>query len=300
MGKRKSIISQNPNILLNESAICDNQTRLFLHYKLMACNRFKWKNLPTGLESRHIEDFLFENGQCFFFNDDKLGLMCLPCHGLGDLNIYGDNIKLSIVSRNGEYQKILEDGKDGIKIRANDLCLPTEHFIRHYAQKMDDIETVIKRNLKQQMKPFFVTATNNNLLSVKNIVNDVDNGEEVVILDKELAEQGFDGFKLLQTGVLYLVDKLEDERKAVESELLSFLGLDNANTEKRERLLVDEVNANNEYIETNLDMEYKTRLLACKMINEKFVTNIKVAKVVDSFGGDEDGEVHTRIKDIRE
>ena len=300
MGKRKSIISQNPNILLNENAICDNQTRLFLHYKLMACNRFKWENLPTGLESRHIEDFLFENGQCFFFKDNKLGLMCLPCHGLGDLNIYGDNIKLSIVSRNGKYQKILEDGKDGIKIRANDLCLPTEHFIRHYAQKMDDIETVIKRNLKQQMKPFFVTSTDTNLLTVKNIVNDVDNGKEVVILDKDLGEQGFDGFKMLQTGVIYLVDKLEDERKSVESELLSFLGLDNANTEKRERLLVDEVNANNEYIETNLDMEYKTRLLACKMINEKFGTNIKVTKVVDSFGGDENGEVHTRVEDIGE
>ena len=81
MGKRKSKISKNPEILYenNYNSGCDNQKRLYLHYKLMACNRFRWENLPTGLESRHIEEFLFENGQCFFFKDDKLGLMCLPC-----------------------------------------------------------------------------------------------------------------------------------------------------------------------------------------------------------------------------
>lgn len=291
MGKRKSKISKNPESLYENSynSGCDNQQRLYSHYKLMACNRFRWENLPTGLESRHIEEFLFENGQCFFFKDKELGLMCLPCRGTGDLNIYGDSTKINVVGLNGKYQKTFVDGVDGVRIRSNDLCLPTSTFIKHYAQKMDDIETVIKRNLKQQMKPFFVTSTNTNLLSVKNIINDVDNGEEVVILDKDLTEQGFDGFKMLQTGVLYLVDKLEDERKSVESELLSFLGLNNVNTEKRERLLVGEINANNQYIDTNLDMEYKTRLNSCELINKMFNWNMRVIKVVDTFekfGGD--------------
>lgn len=289
MSKRKSRIANNPSLLLNKDDICNNKDRLYKHYKLMACNRFKWENLPIGLESRHIENFLFEFGQCFLFKDNKLGLICLPSHNAGNLNIYGDPIKINVTAENGEYSKIL-NVDEGIRILSNDLAIPPKHFIIHYVQKMDDIETVINRNLKQQMKPFFVTATEKNLLSVKNIVNDYKTGEEVVIGDKNLGEEGFDGLKLLTTGVEYLVDKLEMQRKAIESELLSYLGLNNSNTEKKERLLFDEVNANNEYINTNLDLEYKTRLRACQLINEKFGTNINVIKVVDTFTSIKEGD----------
>lgn len=282
MSKRKSRIHNNPELLFNKDDFCNNKWRLFRHYQLMACNRFKWYNLPNGIESRHIEKFLFEWGQCFFYKDKNLGLICLPCTSSGMSNIYGDTIHVNVTSYNGRINKTLSTD-EGVKILANDLMLPTKYFIEHYVQKMDDVETVIKRNLKQQMKPFVVTATEKNLLSVKNIIDDVNNGEEVVITDKNLSEEGFEGFKLLQTGVEYLIDKLEMERKAVESELLSFLGLNNVNTEKKERLLTGEINANNEYTMTNLDLEYKTRKLACELINDKFGENIYVEKVVDSF-----------------
>lgn len=288
MSKRKSRIHNNPELLFNKDDFCNNKGRLFKHYQLMACNRFKWHNLPNGIESRHIEKFLFECGQCFFYKDKNLGLICLPCTNSCSPNIYGDTIQVNVTSYNGRINKTLSTDK-GVRILANDLMLPTRYFIEHYVQKMDDVETVIKRNLKQQMKPFVVTATEKNLLSVKNIINDVDNGEEVVITDKNLSEEGFEGFKLLLTGVEYLIDKLEMERKAVESELLSFLGINNVSTEKKERLLTDEVNANNEYTLTNLDLEFKTRKLACDLINEKFDLNIYVEKVVDSFKNIEKG-----------
>lgn len=290
MSKRKSRIHNNPSLLFNQNDFCDNKGRLFNHYKLMATNRFRWTNLPNGIKSRHIEHFLFNYGQCFVFKDEKFGIMCLPCSVSGELNAMGDPVKVHVHSMNGRYNKII-DVDDGIRILANDLAIPTRVFINHYVQKMDDIETVIKRNLKQQMKPFVVTATEKNLLSVKNIINDVETGEEVVITDKNLTEEGWDGFKLLTTGVEYLVDKLEMERKAVESELLSYLGLNNSNTEKKERLLLDEVNANNEYTMTNLDLEFKNRVESneeAKLMFEEW--NAEVEEVVKSFKEEEEEE----------
>ena len=67
------------------------------------------------------------------------------------------------------------------------------------------------------------------------------------------------------------------------NELMTWLGLNNANTEKKERLIVDEVNSNNMHILMNLDLEYKNREKACKEINERFGLNIKVTKAIDEF-----------------
>ena len=43
-------------------------------------------------------------------------------------------------------------------------------------------------------------------------------------------------------------------------------------------MVVDEVNANNEYTSINLDLMYDLRKRACKEINEKFGLNILVKK----------------------
>ena len=43
-------------------------------------------------------------------------------------------------------------------------------------------------------------------------------------------------------------------------------------------MVVDEVNANNEYTSINLDLMYDLREKACKEINEKFGLNISVKK----------------------
>ena len=47
--------------------------------------------------------------------------------------------------------------------------------------------------------------------------------------------------------------------------------------------MVDETNANNSQIEMNLDLGFKQRELACKMINEKFGLNITVEKTIKTL-----------------
>ena len=49
--------------------------------------------------------------------------------------------------------------------------------------------------------------------------------------------------------------------------------------DKKERLIVDEANANNDYINRNVDLLYKNRKIACDKINEKFNLNITVKRV---------------------
>ena len=78
--------------------------------------------------------------------------------------------------------------------------------------------------------------------------------------------------------VPYVADKLLEDRKKIENELLTLFGLNNV-IEKKERMIVDEANSNNDYINRNVDLLYKNRKQACDEINEKFGLNISVKRV---------------------
>ena len=66
----------------------------------------------------------------------------------------------------------------------------------------------------------------------------------------------------------------------MEREILTFHGLNN-NFEKKERLLTDEVNANNDYIDSNIDLMFNMRKHFCQKANEKYGLNIRVYKNYD-------------------
>ena len=59
-----------------------------------------------------------------------------------------------------------------------------------------------------------------------------------------------DKVKGITSGAPYVVDKFEQDRQKIENDILTMLGVNNVGIgEKKEHLIVDEVNANNEDIE---------------------------------------------------
>lgn len=276
MSKRKSSFNQiaKQQLLTGTTFTASPEAvRLFQHYKTIALNRYRWENLPNGIESRHIEKFLFENGQVFFVEDTLNGLLCLPCSPIG-LNIYGDPTGYN-VSGTG-YSKSFKADK-GVRILNDDLGTPTRLHIQHFADRMAQVDDLIQKNLKQQKFPFYFSTTKQTERTFKTIFNKMERGEEAFFIDETLTDEGRLGVNVLNLNIPYLVDKLTDYKTNLEKDLLTFLGL-NSTIEKKERLLVDETNANNSFVEMNLDLGFKQREEAAKAINEKFGLNVKVVK----------------------
>lgn len=67
-----------------------NWFRLLNQYQTLAMNRFRWENLPEGVESRHIEQALYLTGVAMFFKDKSGVFRCLPAYGINTPDIYGD------------------------------------------------------------------------------------------------------------------------------------------------------------------------------------------------------------------
>lgn len=279
-----------------------NEHRLYRFFKLLACNRFRWENLPDGIESRHIEEALFFHGECAFVDDEHNGVKMkkvLPCSPSGNMNVYGDPVSVQVTGVG--YSK-LKNIKDVVRILANDDAIPSNIYINYYSDLINNIETTMRANLKQQRRPYIVATSKNHELTHKNIKKKMENEEEFIFIDEELTRGSGDvGINVMNTNAPYLLDNLQNFKNDTVSELLTFLGLNNTNTNKKERLLVDEVNVNNSHILMNLDIEYKNRKKACDEINKMFGTNIKVVKVIDelqaNFFGQKENKKEVKNKD---
>lgn len=278
MSRKKSFWNNGEKILFSESP----RGRLYLTYSLIAKNRFRWINLPTELESHIIEDYLYNCGQvAFFFDKEKGGYLTLPCYQSGKLNVYGEPLQFGVTGIDYSKQLFIDDM---VWIKCNDDAYPTRNQVLYYTEWIELIEKTMKRNLKLLRQPDIIATSKDNELSMKNLYKQIDDEEkDAIFYDKDKVYRGEVGISVLNRNAQNYLPHLQKNKDDVTYELLTFLGINNANTSKRERLVVDEVNVNNIHILMNLDVEYKNRKLACEKINKKFGLNIDVELVIEEL-----------------
>ena len=112
-------------------------------------------------------------------------------------------------------------------------------------------------------------------MSFKQAIKQKQDNEPVIFADKNLDTNEV---SVLNTTSPIVFDKLQVQKTNVLNECLTFLGINNANTDKRERLVTNEVESNNEMIQVNSDVMLEARKQACKEINEMFGLNISVER----------------------
>ena len=279
--KRKPVINDN---------IEQETARLTKHYQMLALNRYRWENLPNRIESRYIEEMLYDNGECAMFDHPDLGLCVLRSSSRENLNIYGEPTKLSLTGFN-EHRTVMMD--ECVRIMNNDLALPTLPNIVYYARRMAEIDDIIMQNLRQQRVPYFFATDENNSFSLKSLYDRMYQGEPAIFIDKEMLKGEPENIMVIPTQAPYLVDKLQVQKQEMERELLTILGINNT-LEKKERLLVDETNSNNQFIKMASDIGFKQRQLACEQLNEMFGLNVRVVETQDEMQEEvmDDGDLY--------
>lgn len=245
---------------------------LYDRFRLLMINQFKWSGLEDlNIQERHIENFLFDNGYCLFFQDKTDGVFCLPCFGHKQ-NIYGDYLTYTATGFNKTFQNIKAD--NAVLIENNKLRMPTEKAVLYFVAQLYELARSKDVNIKQLKLQTLFTATDNNVLTVKKIIDEIDKNNWAIVTDSAL--QLDDIVKAVQTGVKCLTAELRDEYNATMNEALTYFGINNSNTDKRERLITDEANANNQLIDSCAEMFLESRKRACEEINKKFGLSLSV------------------------
>ena len=248
-------------------------TDYFYRLSLIALSIFKWENLPNGINERWIEKYLFDIGECMFFKDPILGFRVSKSIDKG-INIYNEPIDLEPESTGLTEPKTYKNGIDAVLIKNNDLSIPTLPTLQLYAYRLADLTRAQDVNITAQKTPILIITSDRQKLTMKNVFNQWSGNEPVIYGDKEM---NIDGVKVLKTDAPIVFDKIQIQKHQLWNEVMTFLGVNNANQDKKERLVDDEVQANNEQVKICLDVMLKARQSACSEINRIFGTNIKVS-----------------------
>ena len=248
-------------------------TDYFYRLSLIALSIFKWENLPNGINERWIEKYLFDIGECMFFKDPILGFRVSKSIDKG-INIYNEPIDLEPESTGLTEPKTYKNGIDAVLIKNNDLSIPTLPTLQLYAYRLADLTRAQDVNITAQKTPILIITSDRQKLTMKNVFNQWSGNEPVIYGDKEM---NIDGVKVLKTDAPIVFDKIQIQKHQLWNEVMTFLGVNNANQDKKERLVDDEVQANNEQVKICLDVMLKARQTACSEINRIFGTNIKVS-----------------------
>ncbi len=84
----------------------------------------------------------------------------------------------------------------------------------------------------------------------------------------------------------YIANDVQLLKQSIKNDFLTEVGLNNANTDKRERLIVDEVNANNDEVKANVQHWLDTMREGIRRANALFGLNLSVElRKFDGEGG---------------
>lgn len=256
-----------------ESALLNNRTYLQYYNRLLelAINMYEWKNLPDTVDERFLELTLFSDGMAVYFRDEILGDLCLQTMIGGNLDVYRIPMERTAYAANG-YQVRL-DPTNSVIIFNNYTHTNSMLDIEMYARRLYNIERTIDVNVNAQKTPVMVIGSEAQRLTLKNLMMQYDGNEPFIYGDDKL---NVNALNVLRLDAPYVADKLNILKRQIWNEALTYLGIENSNTEKKERLVTDEITSNLGGVEAQRFCRLNARRKAAEQINAMFGTNITV------------------------
>lgn len=255
-----------------ESLLMNNRTYLQYYNRLteLAISMFEWKNLPDSVDPRFLEMCLFSDGMAVFFEDEVLGYLCLQVMIGGKLNVYRIPTDRRAYATNG-YNKPLDE-TNSVIIFNNYLHTNSMLDVEMFSKRLYNLDRAIDVNANAQKTPVLIQCDESQRLTMKNLYKQYEGNEPFIFGSKALDTSGI---KVLQTGAPYVADKLYQLKTQIWNEALTYLGISNINTQKKERLITDEVTRNQGGVVASRYSRLESRRQACKKINDMFGLNIE-------------------------
>ena len=257
-----------------EKAQSMNMVTFYDYYsrlRLLAITGFEWTGFDDSVNTRHLEQCLFDRGRVFFFQDPALGQLVMAGTPIGEPNLYMDPIDVRATARNGQNWDLKKD--EYVMIRNNYDCQPTDSVIRLFATRLANAERTLDININAQRTPFIMVGEKKEIVSMKTMYRQYEGNEPVLYAALGMNPEML---KTIPTMAPYVGDKLMIYKKNLWNEAMTFLGINNANTDKRERLVVPEVEANDQLVDSSATVMLAAREEAAAAISKKFGISVSV------------------------
>ena len=257
-------------VVLNNETYVDYLERM----KKICLSMFEWQNLPTSMNARFLEMCLFYNGQAALLYDEDYGYLNTMAADGGYINIYGLPTEIQCYSYRFNQRRSLyttdtgeEKDKECILVLNNYERIPTISTVTLFAQRLAEAQRTADVNVKAQRTPILITTDQKQYFTLKKMYEEYDGNTPAIFADKNVITP--DALKALKTDAPLICNDIMEYQREIWNQFLTFMGIQNL-SEKRERLISNEVDSNNELVNLNLQALLVPRKEACKQFNEKY------------------------------
>ena len=263
--------------MYNASSVRANYWNWFYFLENIALNIFEYTNLPGNLPGVEIERKLIERGFAAIYNDQLAGMVTVS-GGVSGIDPYNHPTKFTMAnpvlgSKNFnigiDCEVIYSDSNSYYR---NSTALET---IMKYARLLAESTSSIAITAKNSRAPVWAVAQDENTKqAVEKYFSAIAEGKSSVIATGDKIFDTFKGVNALTpsaTSLSDLYDCFEDILRAFYREYgIRYI------EQKSERLIVDELGAQDEVLFTNVLDMYNQRKAGIERVNKLFRTNIEV------------------------
>lgn len=252
---------------------CNDCTFIQYYNRLvdLCISQFEWINLPPTCDRRFLELTLMADGMAVFFRDEIMGYLALQCMISGPLDVYRIPILRRAYASNG-YQMPL-DNLNSVLIFNNSLHTNSQLDIEMYAWRLYEVQRAIDTNIKLQKTPKIVKCSENQRLTIINLFKQYEGNYPFIFADKAMDLKGLESIDIAAP---YVADKLMVIKQQIWDEAMTYLGIANTNTSKRERLNTSEISVGMGDVEAQRYTRLMEREVACERINDMFGLKLEV------------------------
>lgn len=253
--------------------------RFFRRYLFQkAISVFKWQ-LPETWCRDYFLYVLYAWGCIGVVETDKFGVICQAGAPYGyDIYYQPTNLIITNPLLKGSLQPRI--GQECTVFKLQPDWGGISDLVNYYADMMALCAETAGVNLLNSHLSFVFPAKDKPMAETfKKLFDRVSGGEPAVAVDKNLfLEDGRQSWSVFQQNLKqnYIVTDILADMRKIEAMFDTDIGVPNANIDKRERLITDEVNANNIETITKCELWLENLQRSAEQTNEMFGTDISV------------------------
>lgn len=242
----------------------------------LATSSIEWPGMPDTVDQIYLESILIKRGSAVIFRDDVTGeFVCGSNSSDGRLDWYGYPDHRIVTMRNGDTFRVSVE--DSIIIYNNSLRESDMPYLLYVAGIMSDISSAIRVNVNTQKTMPMVPASIEQQLSIKNVLEDLDNNMPYVLLDNNsLNVEALKNALVFDNRKSFTGDLLIATRREEWNNFLTFNGVDNSNIEKKAQVNILESGSNLEEVLYMKRSKLNSRKEGCKLMKMKWGLNVDV------------------------
>lgn len=272
--------------LLKDSTISFRYLKNFVNQKV---SMFRYEGIEDILPRDMMEELLTFNNHLCGYQSNVYGTVICKYIDRGELDLYGIPTTVDLESFTGDPIAYNVPFKDIVLIKDNTMDIPPITYLSEFIEKMQSIEGTLFSNLELLKLPATFTMNKKLLSSFNKLVENAINMRPMALADDSIV----DSFKQFDIKFPVQPESILELWKNYRNFTLQALGIAGSDTQKRERLLVGEVQSQQEYTDfIYQEMKY-CREEWVKDMNERFGTNIKLIEMKREY-------TEEKIKDTAE